>query len=235
MKAGLIAAGQGERLRSGGLLLPKPLILVAGRALIDYGLSAAAAAGVEQIACIVNEQSQGIEAHCRQQWPHLQFEFIRRTTPSSMESLFALAPLLRAGPFLLLTTDAVFAPAALSSFLTAARAHADAQGVLALSAFIDDEKPLWARVAGNGRIAALGTDARGSGLVTAGLYTFDPAIFDEMAAARAGGFTALRQFLGHLLARGYRLYGERIAKTVDVDRPGDVAVAEAFVRAGFEE
>ncbi len=235
MKAGLIAAGQGERLRAGGLLLPKPLVPVAGRALIDYGLSAAAAAGVDQIACIVNEQSQGIEEHCRQQWPQLRFEFIRRTTPSSMESLFALAPLLRSGPFVLLTADAVFAPAALSQFLASARAHRDAQGVLALSAFIDDEKPLWARIAENGRITALGPEAESSGLVTAGFYMFDPVIFAEIAAARAQGYTALRQFLGHLLARGYRLYGERMAKTVDVDRPRDLAVAEAFVRAGFAE
>lgn len=235
MKAGLIAAGRGERLRDGGVLTPKPLVAVAGKALIDYGLGAAAAAGVEQVACIVNEESHGIEEHCRQRWPLLAFEFIRRTTPSSMESLFALAPLLGPEPFLVLTVDAVFAPAVLSQFLIAARRHVGAQGVLALSTFVDDEKPLWTRVAADRRITALGSAASGSGLVTAGFYTFDPAIFDEITAARERGFTALRQFLAHLVARGYRLYGERIAKTVDVDRPDDIAVAEAFVRTGFEE
>jgi hypothetical protein len=43
----------------------------------------------------------------------------------------------------------------------------------------------------------------------------------------------LREFLGHLLASGYRLYGEPVPKTVDVDRPEDIAAAEAFIRSGF--
>ena len=238
MKAGLIAAGLGERLRAHGMTLPKPLVPVAGRPLIDYVLAAVATAGLRQVACIVNEESRGIEEHCRTQWPHLAFDFIRRTTPSSMESLFTLRPLLTGEPFVLLTVDAVFAPALLAQFLTAAAARPDAHAVLALSTFVDDEKPLYARLAADGRISALGADAqprdlREAALVTAGFYVFHPAIFDEIAFSRQAGFTALRQFLGHLLRRGYRFYGERIGKTVDVDRPEDIAVAEAFVRSDF--
>jgi len=158
---------------------------------------------------------------------------VRRTTPSSMESLFTLSPLLATGRFVLLTVDAVFAPATLRAFVRAADCLRAADGVLALSAFVDDEKPLWARTAPDGCITALGPGAAGSGLVTAGFYVFDPVIFGEIAAARAAGYTALRQFLGHLLERGYRLHGKRVAKSVDVDRPADIAVAEAFVRGGF--
>jgi NDP-sugar pyrophosphorylase family protein len=235
MKAGLIAAGQGERLRQGGLMMPKPLVPVAGRALVDYVLDAAAAAGVRQIACIVNEESRGIEEHCGRQWPQIEFEFLRRTTPSSMESLFALRSLLDRERFLLLTVDAVFSPVVLKEFLQAAATYGAADGVLALSAFVDDEKPLWARIAPDGRITALGTEAEESTLVTAGLYVFEPVIFREIAAARQAGFTALRQFLAHLLRERYRLYGERVAKTVDVDRTEDIAAAEAFVRSGFAE
>jgi len=233
MKAGLIAAGLGGRLHRGGLTMPKPLVPVAGRALVDYVLGAATAAGVGQIACIVNEESRGIEEHCRRNWPQIEFEFVRRTTPSSMESLFALRPLLDRERFLLLTVDAVCAPVVLREFLQAAGNYMAADGVLALSAFVDDEKPLRARIAPDGRITALAADAEESTLVTAGFYVFEPVIFSEIPAARLAGFTALRQFLGHLLQEGYRLYGERIAKTVDVDRPEDIAAAEAFVRSGF--
>jgi len=235
MKAAIIAAGLGERLRAGGFTQPKPLVPVAGKPLIDYVLEALATAGVEQVACIVNETSSGIEAHCRDRWPRLQFEFIRRTTPSSMESLFTLSPLLAGERFVLLTVDAVFAPATLRNFLVATQCRTDADGVLAVNGFVDDEKPLWARVASDGRITALGPPAQDSGLVTAGFYVFEPRIFTEIEVARARRFTALREFLAHLLARDYRLYGKRVAKTVDVDRPADIAVAEAFVRAGFAE
>lgn len=234
MKAALIAAGLGERLRRAGFLQPKPLVPVAGQPLIDYVLAAVAAAGLREVACIVNAESHGIEEHCETRWPELRFSFVRRTTPSSMESLFTLSPLLGAERFVLLTTDAVFRPAVLVDFLAAAERHTDAHAVLAVSSFVDDEKPLWVRLAGSGRVSALGPEAQGSGLVTAGFYTFDPLIFSEITAARALQFGALREFLGHLLTRGYRTYGERVPKTVDVDRPEDIHAATVFVHNGYD-
>jgi NDP-sugar pyrophosphorylase family protein len=233
MKAGIIAAGLGERLRRGGYEQPKPLVPINGRPLIDYALAGIAAAGVSQVACIVNEQSCGIEAHCTSCWPQLCFDFVRRTTPSSMESLFTLAPLLASGRFLLLTVDAVMAPSLVRDFCAATTARAQADGILAVTTLVDDEKPLWVRTNDAGQIIALGPDAEGSGLVTAGLYVFEPRIFAEIPAARAAQLTALRQFLGHLLARGYRLEAVSIGKSVDVDRPEDITVAESFVRNGF--
>jgi NDP-sugar pyrophosphorylase family protein len=232
MRAGIIAAGLGERLRDAGFTQPKALVPVAGRPLIDYALTAIRDAGVTEVACIVNEQSRGIEEHCRRAWPGVRFEFIRRTTPSSMESLFTLSPLLGAEPFVLLTVDAVFAPAALRAFVAAAMRR-DADGVLAVNNFVDDEKPLWVALGSDGEITAMGPLACNSGWVTAGFYVFDPLIFHEIPTARAQRFTALREFLGHLLASGYRLCGEPVPKTVDVDRPADIAVAEVFVRSGF--
>jgi len=234
MKAAIIAAGLGERLRAAGISQPKPLVPVAGRALIDYALAGIVAAGIREVACIVNEESSGIEEHCERQCPDLRFRFVRRTTPSSMESLFALSPLLEER-FVLLTVDAVFSPSTLRNFLVSTDCRTAADGVLALSTFVDDEKPLWARVATDARITALGAAARDSGLVTAGFYVFNPTIFSEITAARRAAFSALRQFLGHLLDRQYALYGKRVGKTVDVDRPEDISSAEAFVGSGFKE
>ena len=235
MKVALIAAGLGERLRQAGFPEPKPLVPVAGQPLIDHVLGAVSAAGLRDVACIVNAESRGIEEHCGERWPQLQFQFVRRSTPSSMESLFTLSPLLRSERFLLLTVDAIFHPSVLPAFVRAARERADAHAVLAVSSFVDDEKPLWVRVASDGRITALGPGAQGSGVVTAGFYIFEPVIFDEIEAARQRRLSALRQFLAHLLERGYRVYGERVPKTVDVDRPEDVRAAAAFIASGYEE
>jgi NDP-sugar pyrophosphorylase family protein len=150
-----------------------------------------------------------------------------------MESLFTLSSLLGDGRFVLLTVDAVFAPAALRGFLAAAAARDDAHAVLAVNGFVDDEKPLWVALGSAGEIRLMGPQAHDSGVVTAGFYVFDPVIFREIPIARARRFAALREFLSHLLASGYRMYGERVPKTVDVDRPADIAVAEAFIRGGF--
>jgi NDP-sugar pyrophosphorylase family protein len=150
-----------------------------------------------------------------------------------MESLFTLAPLLGGQRFLLLTVDAILAPTGLQRFCEQAAARQRADGILAVTEWIDDEKPLWVKCAAEEVIETIGIEAAGSGLVTAGVYVFEPRIFDEVEAARALRFDALRQFLAHLVRRGFRLEAAPIGKSVDVDRPEDIAVAEAFVRNGF--
>src|SRR5262245_44085621 len=182
MKAALIAAGQGERLRAAGITVPKPLIEVGGRPLIDHVLDAVAAVGIRDVVCILNEEADAVAAHCRHRMPGLSI--VRRTTPSSMESLFTLAPFLRDDRFLLLTVVAVFAPQVLTDFLAAAAAHADADVVLAVTDFVDDEKPLRLAVAADGRVTALGDGAGASPLVTAGFYVLHPRVFAEIDAAR---------------------------------------------------
>jgi len=235
MKAAIIAAGRGERLVATGIPGPKPLVMVAGRPLLDHVLSALEAAGGSSVACVVNEESAGIEDHCRAHWPQLAFAFVRRTTPNSMESLFTLAPLLEGERFLLLTVDAIFAPATLSRFLAAAERRPEADVVLAITAFVDDEKPLHVQVDAEGRVQALGAAARQSSWVTAGLYVIAPRVFAEIEPARRAGFGALREFLGHLVDGGYRVEAESVGKCVDVDRPEDIAVAESFIAAGYAE
>jgi NDP-sugar pyrophosphorylase family protein len=232
MKAAVIAAGHGERLRSGGITVPKPLVPIAGTPLIERVLGAVAAVGISAVACILNAdpESDAVEAHCRKAFPQLYLRILRRTTPSSMESLFALAPSLRTGPFLLLTVDAVFGRRVLPALVQSFADHPDADGVLAVHGFIDDEKPLRLRTDPEQRVTAIGTAAQDSPLITAGLYLFTPRIFDEIEAARAARYTALREFLAHLCERGYALFAAHVEETVDVDRPEDIAAAEAFLR-----
>jgi NDP-sugar pyrophosphorylase family protein len=235
VRAALIAAGRGERLRAGAAGVPKPLVRVAGKPLLDRVLEAAAAAGVDEVACLFNEEDDAVAAHCAGLSLPLRVRIARRSTPSSMESLFALAPLLGDERFLLLTVDAVYAPHLLRDFLAAAGRYPSAAGVLAVTDFVDDEKPLRAAVDDEQRIAALGPAAAASPLVTAGLYVFDPCVFATVAAARAARLGALREWLAALLAAGYELRAAAIGKSVDVDRPEDVAVAEAFIRRGYRD
>ena len=231
----MIAAGRGERLRAGGARLPKPLVPVAGRPLLDHVLAAAAAAGIDEVACIFNEEDDAVVAHCRDHPPPLRLRITRRSTSSSMESLFTLAPLLGEERFLLCTVDSIYAPAVLRDFLAVAARQPDADGVLAVTDFVDDEKPLHVAVDAAQRITALGAAAPASALVTAGLYVFHPRVFATIAAARAARLGALREWLAALLSGGYDLRAAAIGKSVDVDRPSDVAVAEDFIRRGYPD
>ena len=230
MKAGIIAAGTGERMAQRGISTPKALIRVNDEPLIARVIRAAASVRATSIACIINDLTPELDRYLHASHWSVPLEIIKKTTPSSMESLFSLAPLLADEPFLLFTVDAVFPFASLKRFLTRASSLTDAQGVLALTRFVDDEKPLWVRTDRDHRVSAMGDAARTSPYVTAGFYYFEPSIFHLVEPARARGLNALRPFLGLLLDSGYRLYGLPVSKTIDVDHPEDIETAEQYVK-----
>jgi NDP-sugar pyrophosphorylase family protein len=230
MKAGIIAAGIGERLAAGGEPTPKPLTPIGGEPMIGRLVRLIAEAGATSLCCIINEQSAATgEYLLSQPWP-LPFQLIRKTTDNSMESLFSLAPLLQGGPFVLFTVDAVFRASTLRRFLAGAAALPFAEGVLALTRFCDDEKPLRVEIDRGHKIRRIGEAGDIGRSVTAGFYRFEPSVFDFIDRAQARGLSALRQFLCFLLETGYGLYGISVAKTIDVDRPEDVAEAENYLK-----
>jgi NDP-sugar pyrophosphorylase family protein len=230
MKAGIIAAGLGERMVRGGITTPKPLIPILGQPLISRIILTAARLGASSIACILNAEDVAVTEYLKEgSWP-LPLDIMVKTTPNSMESLFALAPLLSDEPFILFTVDVVAGYETMRDFLHRARRPGNGCGALALTGFIDDEKPLWVSITETGRIRAMGEGAKGSPHITAGFYYFSPEIFEMVATAREKGLNALRRFLGLLIDSGYPLYGIPVSKTLDVDFPEDIAKAEAFLR-----
>jgi len=230
LKAGIIAAGLGERFRAARISTPKPLLVVGGKTLLERTIHSAADAGAQTVALIVNAEWPEVERYVRENpWP-VPVELTVKTTPSSMESFFTLEPHLNDAPFLLTTVDTVVAEGVLAG-LAKAGLDAGPVGTLALTSFIDDEKPLWARLGSHGEILALGRGAAGSGWATSGAYFFFPAVYDRVAEARRRRLGALREFLALLLEDGCRLHGFAAGDSFDVDRPQDIAAAEKFLES----
>lgn len=230
MKAGIIAAGLGERLIRGGIATPKPLVPVGGVPMLGRVIQSAARLGVSAVACIVNDLNPSVADYVRSTpWP-VPVQLMVRTTANSMESLLALEPMLSREPFLLFTVDAIVSQESLAGFARQALKQPEAAGVLAVTTFVDDEKPLWVALDQQARITALGSAACPTHFVTAGFYYFHPSVFEVKRLAQSRNLTALRQLLGLLLERGYPLHGLLVSKTVDVDHPEDLEKAEAFLR-----
>ena len=59
LHGGIIAAGEGSRLRAGGFAMPKPLVPVAGVPLIETTIRNFEAAGVVSLVIIVNDDGRG--------------------------------------------------------------------------------------------------------------------------------------------------------------------------------
>jgi len=228
VKAGIIAAGHGERLRNAGIAVPKPLLPIGVRPLIARAVDTARAAGAERIACIVNAETDAVRRYLEETDLGVPIDVIQRTTASSAESFLALRPLLADAPFLLLTVDAVVAPDAVRAMTARAASRPDAAGVLGVTSLVDDEKPLWAELGHDERIVSLGDPSRARH-VTAGVYFLKPVVYSLADARGSSGWSAFRLLLGALLAHGYPLYGYDIGACIDVDRLEDIAAAERLL------
>ena len=231
LRAGILAAGRGERLRASRSEL-KPLVRIGGETLIERVLQAMATANAAEVAVIINEDSLAVRDHvAKNKWP-FRLRWIVETTPSSMHSFLRVVESLSASsdadePLLLSTVDTVAGPGVYADFIDQAR-QTTAAVTLALTDPGDDEKPLLVRMpAGDSRILAFGEGKQ----ATAGVYAVRPIVLREAEQARRDGIDALRKFLGRLLERGYELRGIPISRSIDVDRPADIAIAEQFLRS----
>jgi NDP-sugar pyrophosphorylase family protein len=239
-KAGIIAAGVGERLRSGEGTL-KPLVTIGGETLVDRVLASIGEINPAEVVVIVNERSTAVRDHVStRSWP-FRLQWIVETTASSMHSFLRIVESLAAGgdagPFLVSTVDTVAAPGEYLRFARACEA-VEADVALAVTGGWDDEKPLLVEVDAAGRVIAMGDairqqalhEAPGRVFATAGYYAVRSTILSEADLARADGLAALRSFLGRLVDRGYGVVAVPVAPAIDVDRPADVAAAEAFLK-----
>ena len=226
LRGGIIAAGDGRRLREAGWTVPKPLVPVAGTPLIESVIRNFIAAGVRSLVVIVNERERDCADWVWRRFPDLDIDVIVKTTRSSLESFREVSSRLGAGPALVSTVDAWCRPDDFARFVAAARRHPVTASVLAVTPFVDDEHPLWVHLDDTGRVQRIG-GADGD-VVTAGIY-----LLSERARRRPAPsyLPRLRDYLAWLVEQGEPLYGEVIDTVVDVDRPADIALAEAMAVA----
>lgn len=226
-RAGVIAAGEGSRLAAAVPGLPKPLIPVAGRPLIYWIVDGLAASGAGAVTVLTNSRGGAVVPSLAAAFPALAFDPVTADTASSFESFRLVALRLAATEeaFLISTTDALIQPGEVGRFWRECR-DTTAEIGLALTTFVDDEKPLWADLAKDGRVSGLGAAAREKSAVTCGLYFMTRAAAKRLPSADA--HRRLRDFLASQAAAG-RVHGVLLSKTLDVDRPEDLAAAETFL------
>jgi NDP-sugar pyrophosphorylase family protein len=222
---GIIAAGEGSRLRAAGFARPKPLVTIGGIPLIELVVRNFVAAGIRSLTVIVNDEGRECRDVLRARFPTLDITCIVKSTPSSLESFREVAGARVPGRMLISTVDAVCRPADFTRFVAAATARPAASTVLAVTPLVADDKPLWVERRGDGRLVGIGGAA--GNYVTAGFYLVSERVRRLPPPPEA---RRLRDFLGTLASGGELLYGEVIDRVVDVDRAEDVPLAELISR-----
>ena len=119
----VFAAGLGQRMRPITDTLPKPLVKVAGKALIDHCLDRFAEAGVNKAIVNIHWLAGQIEAHlAERRAPHIVISDERAKLLDQGGGIKRALPLLGAAPFFLCNTDAFWIEGASSNLARLAAA-----------------------------------------------------------------------------------------------------------------
>lgn len=229
MNYAIIAAGEGSRLVQEGVTLPKPLVKLNGvemiRRLIDIFLKNNASS----ISIIVNEEMTQVQDYLTNLELGIPFNIVIKSTPSSMHSFFELRDFLRDGKFCLTTVDTIFKEDEFSKYIQTFIKDSDSDGMMAVTDFIDDEKPLYVDV--NDRMAIKGflDHSDNCKYISGGIYGLTPKAIDTLEACLDSGQARMRNFQRQLVADNLQLKAYPFEKIVDVDHAGDIVKAEKFL------
>ena len=229
MRAAIIAAGEGSRLSKSHPGQIKPMIRIAAKPLIYWVVGGLRSAGCKDIVVLTNSRGDAVAPYLSSTFPDVKFDFVTADTASSFESFRLVCKRLGTatnGEFIVSTVDALIRPDDVARFIRECR-DSKADAGLALTLHIDDEKPLWADTDANGRITALGADAKDKNAVTCGLYYMTRKAATDIPQAER--YSRLRDYFRDLVASGETVMGVTLSKSLDVDRPEDLHAAETFL------
>ena len=231
MNYAIIAAGEGSRLAQEGVKKPKPLVELNGEPMIGRLINVFTRCNAESISVIVNNEMKEVKAYLDTLNPGVPFNVVVKSTPSSMHSFFELSRVMQKGKFCLTTVDTIFREEDFSKYIAAFEADTSSDGMMAVTPFIEDEKPLYVDVDDSMSIRAFRDAAyEGARFISGGVYALNDKAITVLEDCMNRGVARMRNFQRALIDAGLCLKAYPIEKIVDVDHAGDIEVAERFLR-----
>lgn len=233
MRYAVIAAGEGSRLASEGVRSPKPLVEVGGERLIDRLLRIFVSNGASEVVVICNSQMPAVRQHLEaiSHGNRSLMRLVVKSTPSSMHSLWELSPWLEGEPFVQTTVDTIFRESEFSAYVSAFRqlvATGEADGLMGVTDYIDDEKPLHVATDGQLNITGFLDQCDAPRYISGGIYGLMPQSLDTLRRCVERGESRMRNFQRALVADGLRLKAYPFSKVLDIDHASDIQKAEDF-------
>lgn len=234
MDFAIIAAGQGSRLVDEGISLPKPLVELDGRPMIGRLIDIFAACGAKRVAVIVNEQMTEVADYLRSRRDGPEICLKVKTTAGSMESFAEVTSLLGdSRRFIVTTVDTIFREDNFKAYVNAfENADGDCDGLMAVTSYIEDEKPLYIDIdPTDGLIRGfLDKPAEGIDHVSGGIYGLTRPALAVLDSCVDAGVNRMRDYQRALIAAGLKLRAYDFPKIIDVDHASDIARARQFIK-----
>ncbi|MDR2628190.1 MAG: NDP-sugar synthase [Dysgonamonadaceae bacterium] len=230
MNYAIIAAGEGSRLVEEGIESPKPLVCLNGVPLIDRLTSIFLKNNAETISIIVNNEMPDVRAHVKKMRLDVPLNIVVQSTPSSMHSFYALMPFLQKDKFCLTTIDTIFKEEEFASFIRAFAEDQDHDGMMAVTDYIDDEKPLYVDVDRTSWMINDFLDATDDQrYVSGGIYGLSSRALATLQYCMERGMSRMRNYQRQLVADGLQLKAYPFKKIIDIDHAGDIEKAALFL------
>ena len=184
----------------------------------------------ESISIIVNEYMTEVREYLESLKLPVPLNLVVKTTPSSMHSFYELSRVMKPGKFCLTTVDTIFREPDFARYIAAFEADTENDGMMAVTPFIDDEKPLYVETDDQMNIVAFRDAAwDGAKYVSGGIYALNEKSFGVVKECIDNGVSRMRNFQRALVSSGLKLKAYSIDKIIDVDHAEDIATAQKFI------
>ena len=225
----ILAAGEGSRLAQEGVEVPKPLVKINGVPMIDRLLGVFGRAGAEKVVIIANNLHPATQQHLQQlKADGMPIELVVKTTPSSMHSFYELKPHIGEGKFCLTTVDTIFREEEFLPYIQAFQKSED-DGLMAVTDYIDDEKPLYVGTNDALQITGFFDTCEQPKYISGGIYGLTPKAIPVLQRCIERGESRMRNFQRALVADGLLLKAYPFSKVLDIDHASDIQKAEDFL------
>lgn len=234
MNYAIIAAGEGSRLVQEGVKLPKPLVRLNGEPMIGRLINIFLECNAESISVIVNEQMTAVREYLESLTLPVPLRLVVKSTPSSMHSFWevsqAFPEIAENSRFCLTTVDTIFRTGDFRKYISTFEADDKADGYMAVTPFVDDEKPLYVATDSDLHITAFrDTAAPDTKYISGGIYGLTPPALKVLGECLENGVSRMRNYQQALVEAGLDLRAFPIEKIMDVDHAGDIIAAEKFI------
>lgn len=231
MNYAIIAAGEGSRLVQEGSVLPKPLIEIGGKPMITRLIDIFIKNNAKSISIIINEEMKEVYDFLSSLSLNIPLNLVVKSTPSSMHSFFELRDFLRNGKFCLTTVDTIFRENEFTRYIQTFAENEKCDGMMAVTDFVDDEKPLYVGVDRDMLINGFYDTAENCKYISGGVYGLTPKAIDTLEICMQSGHSRMRNFQRQLVSDKLILNAFPFAKIVDVDHVKDIEQAEQFLNS----
>ena len=227
----ILAGGEGSRLTTEGVGVPKPLVELRGQPLVLGLLETLAGLGCETLTCMVRADFAAVFSLLQRYEFGRPFSLQACNTPSSLHTLVAGLAAVPEGPVFCTMVDTVMAGRDWQRVYegTGRALTEGATAVLAVTPFVDDESPVYVSRDQNGFVRVLGDHLLEPPCVTGGVYGLSAVARQAAKDALGRGVVRMRGFLKALVADGARIATVTVPRIIDIDHEADLRLANAWL------